>query len=111
MRLTQRQAEAINKIIQDEVQDVLKGRSSVSEHMQRAELFEAVAGDELEQARSKVEEASFLLAEARDLLYSAHPDMAGVASDAAETAYELMGRLDAKISPPEDYYQDAGRKA
>jgi hypothetical protein len=93
MRLTKRQAEAVNEIIQEEVQDALGGRALIAEHLRRGKLLEEAVGQQLEQARAKVEEAAMLLSEARTLLEDDHK-LHTVAEEAFEAAYGLMGQLD-----------------
>jgi len=86
MSFSKRQAEAVNQIIQDEVQNALKGRSMVAEYQRRAKLFEEAAG-------RQVEEATMLLSEARELL-EGDPKLHKIAEDVFETAYSFMGQLD-----------------
>jgi hypothetical protein len=96
MKLTPRQSAAINQIIMDEVQDALKGRSMVSEHLSRGLLFEEVGSYEVVESRKKVEEAASLLSEARSLL-EADSRLLKHAEEAFEATYILMTMLDEEM--------------
>jgi hypothetical protein len=108
MRLTKRQADAVNQIIQEEVSSVFSGRQQVKEHARRAQLFEAAGGHEIEEARAKAEEAAALLSEARELLEQ-DGRLHTLAEEAFEAAYTLMSACDDEAGAPDTEREEPAR--